>query len=165
MTEPVYIFVDVEAAHVMTEFGAVHGETRETFHGRLYESVPNPVKPAVPIVGEPIATAHDEAVRFADWLITVCGSRRPVFVSDNPAYDFHWIAIMFRDAKLVNPFGHSARRISDFWAGLQGDWSKTQGWKKFRVTPHDHNPVNDAMGNLEAFEKIMQIAKEKRNAV
>jgi hypothetical protein len=32
----------------------------------------------------------------------------------------------------------------------------TQGWKRLRVTPHDHNPVNDAMGNPEAFERILR---------
>ena len=34
--------------------------------------------------------------------------------------------------------------------------AKTQNWKKFRVTPHDHNPVHDAMGNVEAFETILK---------
>jgi hypothetical protein len=24
---------------------------------------------------------------------------------------------------------------------------------------HDHNPVNDAMGNVEAFEEILRLAK------
>jgi hypothetical protein len=25
---------------------------------------------------------------------------------------------------------------------------------------HDHNPVNDAMGNVEAFDQIMRIAHD-----
>jgi hypothetical protein len=58
-----------------------------------------------------------------------------------------------------NPFGHSGRRISDFWAGLNRDWGNTQGWKRFRRTAHDHNPVHDAMGNAEAFEEILRLAK------
>jgi hypothetical protein len=64
---------------------------------------------------------------------------------------------MFDRVGMPNPFGHSARRISDFWAGLQRDWWLTQTWKKFRQTPHDHNPVNDAMGNVEAFERILSL--------
>ena len=28
-------------------------------------------------------------------------------------------------------------------------------WTELRITPHDHNPVHDAMGNLEAFERIL----------
>ncbi len=54
-----------------------------------------------------------------------------------------------------NPFGHSARRIGDFYAGLVGDFTDASSWKKLRVTVHDHNPVHDAMGNLEAFERIL----------
>lgn len=30
---------------------------------------------------------------------------------------------------------------------LNRNWSETQGWKRFRMTAHDHNPVNDAMRN------------------
>lgn len=54
-----------------------------------------------------------------------------------------------------NPFGHSARRIGDFYAGLVGKFTDASSWKKLRVTAHDHNPVHDAMGNLEAFERIL----------
>ena len=87
-------------------------------------------------------------------------------MSDNPAYDWQWIAGMFDRAGMDNPFGHSGRRISDFWAGLNRDWSDTQSWKQFRKTAHDHNPVHDAMGNVEAFEEIMRLAKapEQRQA-
>lgn len=55
-----------------------------------------------------------------------------------------------------NPFGHSARRISDFDAGLMGDFTKTMGWKRLRARPHGHNPVHDAMGNVEAFERLLR---------
>ena len=37
-----------------------------------------------------------------------------------------------------------------------GDFTKTMGWKRLRVTRHDHNPVNDAMGNVEAFERLLK---------
>lgn len=59
-----------------------------------------------------------------------------------------------------NSFGHSGRGISDFWACLNRNWSDTQGWKRFRSTDHDHNPVNDAMGNVEAFDEIMRMVKD-----
>jgi hypothetical protein len=61
-----------------------------------------------------------------------------------------------------NPFGHSGRRIGDYHAGLAGDFRRAQDWKRFRVTPHDHNPVNDAMGNVEAFETIQRLHREGR---
>lgn len=163
----VHIFVDVEARGrspvngTMTEFGAVT-ESRATFHGRLYESTPDPDIPAIPVVGDRIATDLEVANKFAAWLRTVSGGKRIIFVSDNPAYDYMWIAGMFDRADMDNPFGHSGRRIADFWAGMNRDWSQTQKWKKFRVTPHDHNPVNDAMGNVEAFHTLMDMAASYR---
>lgn len=154
------IFVDVEADGItpfsgeMTEFGAIHYGTRNTYYGRLWESIPDPANPAVSKrVGiqyplEPVMAG------FKSWLKTNVQGR-PVFVSDNPAYDFMWIAYYFDKALGENPFGHSGRRISDFWAGINNDWSNTQKWKQYRRTPHTHNPVDDAMGNVEAFETII----------
>jgi hypothetical protein len=153
-------FVDCEArgtspVHgIMTEFGVVHYTSRASFHGQLYEGHPDPLNPAVPLVGQQLQTDREVASDLSEWL-SHQASDRWVMVSDNPAYDFMWIAAMYDRAGLPNPFGHSARRISDFWAGLNRDWGDTQRWKKYRVTGHDHNPVNDAMGNVEAFQKIM----------
>jgi hypothetical protein len=58
-----------------------------------------------------------------------------------------------------HPFGHSGRRISDYYAGLTGRFGNTQAWKRLRVTPHNHNPVHDAMGNVEAFRRIQEGAR------
>ncbi len=121
------------------EFGAVDFTTRETFHG--------------------VGATHETFARFAHWL----KDRMPlVFVSDNVAYDWQYINYYFHMFLGGNPFGHSGRRISDFYAGLRGDWRKTQDWKRWRKTKHDHHPVNDAMGNVEAFEKILSIQEEMR---
>src|SRR5260221_8542190 len=89
-----WIFVDCEArgtspVHgVLTEFGAVHYDTRDTFHGRLFDATPDPDNPAISIVGERIASdiEIEVAESFAAWLQEHLGKRRPVFVSDNPAY-------------------------------------------------------------------------------
>jgi hypothetical protein len=137
----------------MTEFGAVHYDTRQSFHGVLFRGSPDPDNPAVPIVAERVATDSEVAAAFASWLSSMV--RHPVFVSDNPAFDWQWIAAMFAVAEIENPFGHSARRISDFFAGLTGNWPNTQEWKRWRVTAHDHNPVHDALGNAEAFERML----------
>lgn len=163
-----FIFVDVEARGsspvngTMTEFGCVHEKSKDTFHGVLFLGEPDPENPAIPIVGDRVNSDESTAQYLMAWLEEVGGKERPVFVSDNVAYDWMWIAGMFDKAGLPNPFGHSGRRISDFWAGLNHNWGETQSWKKFRKTPHDHNPVNDAMGNVEAFQEIKRIAKELR---
>lgn len=163
-----FIFVDVEAVGIspangtMTEFGAVDYDSRSTFHGKFYESEPDPANPSKAIItGDKLNSERRVMIMFADWLKTL-GSGRPIFISDNPAYDFQWINYAFDKAIGENPFGHSGRRISDFWAGFNNKWGETQSWKRFRVTPHDHNPVNDSMGNVEAFEHIMGLV-DKRN--
>lgn len=79
---------------------------------------------------------------------------RPIFLSDNPAWDFQWINYYCVASGFDNPFGHSGRRIGDFYAGILKNWSKQSEWKKFRVTKHTHNPVDDAMGNAEALLRI-----------
>lgn len=56
----------------------------------------------------------------------------------------------------ANPFGHSGRRIADFYAGLVGDFRSTQKWKRLRRTKHDHHPVHDALGNAEALIRIFE---------
>lgn len=163
-----YIFVDVEARGAspvngtMTEFGAVHEKSLKTFHGRLFRGHPDPENPAIPIIGEPIATDAEVAAQFIDWLKEVGGNERPVFVSDNVAYDWQWISGMFDKAGVPNPFGHSGRRISDFYAGLMNNWGDTQQWKRYRVTKHTHHPVDDAMGNVEAFQELKKIATRQR---
>src|SRR3990167_7507887 len=139
------IFVDCEGIDVLAgtlkEFGAVEFETRKTFHGDLRKVSP----------GDYLRVARQVFNAFADWLSQFEG--RPIFVSDNPAYDWQGINYGFLKHTGLNPFGHSARRISDFYAGLCGDFKQTQGWKNLRVTKHDHNPVHDAMGNAEAFKR------------
>jgi hypothetical protein len=155
------IFVDCEARGpspvrgVMTEFGAVHYDTRQSFHGVLFLGSPDPDNPAVPIVTERVATDSEVAAAFASWLSSLAVGH-PVFVSDNPAFDWQWIAAMFAVAEIDNPFGHSGRRISDFYAGLTRNWPNTQQWKRWRITAHDHNPVHDALGNAEAFERMLR---------
>jgi hypothetical protein len=155
------IFVDCEARGpspvrgVMTEFGAIHYDTRQSFHGVLFHGSPDPDNPAVPLVAERVATDSEVAAAFASWLSSLAVGH-PVFVSDNPAFDWQWIAALFAVAEVDNPFGHSARRISDFYAGLTRNWPNTQQWKRWRITTHDHNPVHDALGNAEAFERMLR---------
>jgi hypothetical protein len=160
------IFVDCEAyggsplTGRLTEFGAVEYESRATFHGVIQPSRPSAENPAEPEPTDMLSDPEysDRLVAtfeaFDVWLLKQSRGR-PVFVSDNVAFDWQWINCGFWKALGRNPFGHSGRRISDFYAGLCGDFGKTQQWKRFRITPHDHNPVHDAMGNVEAFERLL----------
>jgi hypothetical protein len=135
------IFVDCEgtggapSVGHLREFGAVHYSSRATFYGK--------------------DDSKETFEAFDSWLKEILPGTKPVFVSDNVAYDWQWINCCFWKHLGCNPFGHSGRRISDFYAGLTGNFRNTQKWKRLRITKHDHNPVNDAMGNVEAFERII----------
>lgn len=161
MTGGNWVHVDCEAEGPcpalgrLTEFGAVHHTSGASFHGVIWPSVPDPANPAKPVVTGPMVR-HPEVVfaEFAAWLVQVCDGR-PAFISDNVAYDWQWINHGFWTTLDSNPFGHSGRRISDFYAGLTGDFRATQRWKRLRVTAHDHNPVHDARGNAEALRRLL----------
>ncbi|MBL8548943.1 MAG: hypothetical protein JNJ73_03080 [Hyphomonadaceae bacterium] len=89
------------------------------------------------------------------WVREIAGAKRPVFWSDNPAFDWqfwNWYSQKFVGA---NPGGHSARRIGDLDAGRRGEPLNASAWKKRRVTTHTHNPVDDARGNAEALRWIL----------
>lgn len=163
------IFVDCEAdfnspcpgiGPGMTEFGAVEFKSRKTFHGkpiidRQYSgelsnfSFPYRADEA----DEDFRKWYDIIIEFDKWIQQF---ESPfIFVSDNPAYDWQWINYWFHRVLNRNPFGWSARRIGDFYAGLVGNFRAGSKWKRLRITKHNHNPVNDAMGNCEAFQRIM----------
>lgn len=155
------IFVDVEATSLspfsgyMTEFGAVEYETEASFHGVFWEAEPHPDNPAQPRITGKQFDAHKVMSNFDQWLAAF-KTDRLVFVSDNPAYDWQWMSFGFDKTLGRNPFGHSGRRISDFYAGLNNNWRTTQAWKKWRITEHDHMPVRDALGNVQAFKRIVK---------
>lgn len=87
-------------------------------------------------------------VEFFAW-VAETSVGRPVMVSDNIAYDWQWINYYAHRYLKDNPFGYSGRRIGDIYCGMQKD--AFASWKHLRKTNHDHNPVNDAMGNVEAI--------------
>jgi hypothetical protein len=164
------VFLDCEAfgpcpsLGKLTEFGAVTYPEKQTFHGVLYPrngvwvedfSIHVVISSNLDSCSiHPFVSDKEAFLIFEDWLSkNVKG--RPIMVSDNPAYDFQWINDSFRRLLGRNPFGHSARRLSDFYAGLCNNFFKTQEWKSLRITKHNHNPVHDSMGNLEGFERML----------
>jgi DNA polymerase III epsilon subunit-like protein len=95
--------------------------------------------------------------QFNDWLIENSDGK-PVFISDNIAFDWQWINYYFHKFLGKNPFGFSGRRIGDLYCGMVKHAGKNNEWKrKFRKTKHDHNPVNDAKGNAEALLEMQKM--------
>jgi hypothetical protein len=166
-----YIVVDVEAdgpiphRYSMVSFGAVvvdHALDR-TFYGRVRPISPEWIPEALAVSGcsrpehEAFQEPAVEMARFRDWLLAN-SKGKPVFISDNVAFDWQWINYYFHYFLNENPFGISGRRISDLYCGMKMNTSLTQEWKKlYRKTRHDHNPVNDALGNAEALLQLNKL--------
>jgi len=163
-----WIVVDVEAdgpcpgKYSMISFGAVllTPKLDQTFYGQVLpitEAFELEALKAVGVTREehkkpPHKNPADVMLEFSDWLNDVSAGYRPVFISDNPAFDWQWINYYFHLFTGNNPMGHSARRIGDLYCGLVKDSRKNHQWKKkLRKTKHTHNPVDDAMGNAEAL--------------
>jgi DNA polymerase III epsilon subunit-like protein len=92
--------------------------------------------------------------RFERWILA-SSKGRPVFCSDNLAYDWQFINYYFHAYLGRNPFGWSGRRIGDLYCGMVKDGYA--GWKHLRRTAHDHDPVNDAKGNAEALLAMIEM--------
>lgn len=102
--------------------------------------------------GDP-AVAIREAVQWVDSQ----SKGRPIFWSDNPAFDWQFWNYYCHKYVGDNPAGFSARRIGDFYAGLVRDPRAASKWKSFRKTKHTHRADEDALGNAEA---ILEFAKQ-----
>ena len=164
-----YVIVDVEsdgpipAEFSMVCFGAVLFDDAldKTFYGKTRPISERFVPEALAVSGftreQHVAFEDPKTVmeKFASWLAEHTKSR-PVFVSDNVAFDWQFISYYFHRFIGRNPFGFSGRRIGDLYAGLVKDASKATEWKKYRVTTHTHNPVDDAKGNAEALRKFKE---------
>lgn len=166
-----YIVVDVEAdgpiphKYSMVSFGAVvlDHSLGKTYYGQLrpISEVWIPEALAVSGIsreehltfGEPVT----EMIKFRTWL-TENSNGKPVYISDNLAFDWQWINYYFHYFLNENPFGYSGRRIADLYCGMKLNTGLTQEWKKlYRKTKHDHHPVNDAKGNAEALLQMNKL--------
>ena len=165
-----YVFVDVEfdgpipVEFSMVCFGAVVFDDvlDKSFYGKTKPVSDRFVPEALAVSGfsreQHLAFGDPKEVmeQFAGWLAKHTKGR-PVFVSDNVAFDWQFINYYFHRFLGKNPFGFSGRRIGDLYAGLVKDASKATEWKMYRVTAHTHNPVDDAKGNAEALWKFREL--------
>lgn len=98
--------------------------------------------------------------KFVDWVAQTNRDGRPVFVSDNLAFDWMWINYYCWNYGTGNPFGFSGRRIGDMYAGLRCNAGDATSWKRMRQTKHTHHPVDDALGNAEALLALREMGLE-----
>ena len=163
-----YFSVDIEAdgpapgLYSMISFGAVLVEPglNRTFYAELKPISDRWVPESLSVSGftreqtmefvEPLAAM----TRFEDW-INQSTKGRPIFIADNPGFDFSFINYYFHAFLGRNPFGFSSRRIGDLYCGAKLDaFAK---WKHLRETRHSHNALDDAKGNAEAILKMQEM--------
>jgi len=157
-----YFVVDVEADgpypgdYSMVCFGVVKVDDRldKTFYGQTKPISLNYKPDSLAISGfsrkehEKFDDPLDVMLKFTEYIqATTVGY--PIFITDNPAFDFAYMNYYFHKYIGKNPFGFSGRRIGDLYCGLVKDTRKK--WKHLRKTVHDHHPVNDAKGNAEVL--------------
>ena len=160
---------DVEAdgpcpgIYSMIEVGivAIHGDKLESFWTTLkpitYEFNPDALK-AIGTTREQTLQYRDptEAMKEAVLWVQDQSQGKPIFWSDNPAFDWQFWNYYCHAFVGDNPAGFSARRIGDFYAGLIRDPRAATKWKHLRKTPHTHRADDDARGNAEALLEIMK---------
>jgi len=163
-----YIVVDVESdgqiigLNSMVCFGAVVVEPSllKTFYGKTRPISDIWVPEALAISGfsreEHLTFDEPEKVmkEFAEWIKSVSVDK-PILISDNNGYDSSWCNFYFHMYYGSNPFGWSSRRIGDLYCGMKMD-ARAQ-WKHLRKTKHDHDPLNDALGNAEALLEMQKM--------
>jgi hypothetical protein len=159
--------VDVESDgpipgdYSMICFGAVVVEDgfKKTFYGKLKPISEKYIPEALSISGftreetthfdDPIEVMND----FASWL-KQNSKDRPMFISDNNGYDWMFICWYFHHFIGKNPFGYSSQNLGSLYKGIIKD--TTKNFKHLRRTSHSHYPVDDAIGNAEAFMTIIK---------
>lgn len=163
-----YFSVDIEAdgpapgLYSMISFGAVLVEPglSKTFYAEIKPISDRWVPEALAVSGftreetmefvEPVTSM----TRFEKW-IAENTKGRPIFIADNPGFDFAFINYYFHAFLGRNPFGFSSRRIGDLYCGAKLDaFAK---WKHLRETRHSHNALDDAKGNAEAILKMQEM--------
>ena len=164
-----WIVVDVEAdgpcpgLYSMVSLGAVRldRDLKTTFYGRCAPLLHAGFEPAALAISGTTREEHlrypcaeETMIAFREWLTANCATR-PVFISDNPAFDWQFVNYYFHLLCGGNPFGFSARRIGDLFAGMSRNVSAS--WKHLRKTRHSHHPVDDARGNAEALLAMVDL--------
>ena len=149
----------------MIEFGIVSVEDNsKRFHGKIYPDIMNDggdlrARSVCGISWEEQQTFEKPNVVMSNAVDFIIKNSDPkerlVFWSDNNGFDWSFWNYYCHKYVGENPFGWSSRRIGDLFAGYKRKHRSTVQWKKFRKTSHDHNPVNDALGNAQALRTIV----------
>jgi hypothetical protein len=157
-----WFMVDVETDgpipgdYSITEIGVVLvGVKPESFYGKLRPISNDWMPEALAVTGR----TREETLLFDDpkkvmlslasWLEAYNKGRGCRFISDNNGFDAMFVSWYFWHFLGRNPFGHSSTNLGSLYKGVVKSMFKN--FKHLRKTKHTHNPVDDALGNVEAL--------------
>lgn len=161
-----YIMVDIEADgpipgdYSMTEIGAVFcRDLEQTYYGQLRPISEKWVPSALGVTGrsreETLSFPGPQLamIDFASWVndkkAQLEEDDRLTFISDNNGFDFMFVCWYFWHFNGENPFGPNSDNLRNLFGGLRKN--AYANFKRLRKTKHTHNPVDDALGNVEAL--------------
>lgn len=164
----IYVMVDIEAdgpcpgIYSMVSLGAVAitspmDQFDKVFYGEFAPMTTSWDDKALAVSGFTRAdtllfpSPKDTMQKFLGWLLGLRSreDERLVFISDNNGFDWQFVNFYFWYFLNSNPFGHSSMNLGSLYKGMMAD--TRMSFKRLRKTKHTHNPVDDAMGNAEAF--------------
>jgi hypothetical protein len=161
-----YIMVDVEAdgpcpgLYSMIEFAAINCDNPENyFSAKIIPVTENYHEAALKAIGVTRQRTLDYGGdpgyvmnMFCDWLEKI---KTPMFISDNNGFDWQFINFYLWKYTGSNPFGHSSTNLNSLYKGYVKNVKKN--CKHLRKTKHTHEALDDAMGNVEAFNAFRKI--------
>ncbi|WP_447603542.1 hypothetical protein [Nitrospira sp. Nam80] len=98
---------------------------------------------------------------FEQWIKSVSGDRRAVFVGFNAAFDWAFVNWYFHTYLGRNPFGVSPLDIKAYFMGLKGSsWEDTRSSRipdAFKgPMVQTHNALDDARSQGQMFERMLR---------
>ncbi len=98
-------------------------------------------------------TAMFQFSQFIARTLKLVGANKPIFVSDNLAYDWGYIHTYFCRVLKENPFGYAGRNLPDISTGF---YRSRTAWEAHRTTPHTHDALEDTLGNAGALSHMIR---------
>lgn len=181
MNKDLYVSVDVETSgpivgrHSLLAIGAcVTSDVQRRFQ-RIVKPISAEVEAAaMEIVGKPLSSFQEHGIdpgvvcdELRGWLADESGSKRPVFVGFNAAFDWGFVNWYLLTYIGLNPFGIAPLDIKSYFAGLTGvDWGGTRSSKipaRYKpISQHTHDPLEDAIEQAAMFERMRAEAGSRR---